>query len=155
MTTKPTQDINTGGLIKKTYSVYGIPIPIVIICISLCIAWTIMLANNLSILVTTFTHFFGPYSAEIVFNLLFLACSIFFVWKMKLAGRILVLIWSILNLVGNFLTLSLVLEMNNSDSFNQIFPVTHPSEFIFPIFFLFGLLYYINRKSVRMLFRNN
>ncbi len=64
-----------------------------------------------------------------------------------------VLIWCVINLVGNFLTLRIALEMYNSDSNNQIFPAANPIEFIIPIVFLFGLIYYINRKSVRVLFK--
>ena len=151
MTEKPTQDIKSSQSTRKSLTIYGRPLPIIIICASLCIAWTIMLANNFSILVNSIAHFFGPYSAEIVLNLLFLACSIFFIWKLKIAGHILVTIWCIINLAGNFLTLKLALEMYGNNSFSP-FPDAHPAEFILPIVLLFGLLYYINKKSVRLLF---
>jgi hypothetical protein len=90
----------------------------------------------------------------IFYDILFLPIALVFLWKFKNIGRILFSFWLGINLISAVSLFLLLLNRSNYDSpLNYLMPQTDISVFLITIFLSGGLLYYINKKNVRTLFK--
>jgi hypothetical protein len=90
----------------------------------------------------------------IFYDILFLPIVLVFLWKLKNIGRILFSIWLSINLISAVSLFLLLFNRSNYDSpLNYLMPQTDISVFLIMTFLSGGLLYYINKKEIRKLFK--
>lgn len=115
---------------------------------------TIKLVSNFSIVIALFTDTDWDFSVAVfLFDLLFLPIAIIQFWRLKTSGRVMISIWLIYNLLSAASLFLLLFNSSHSDSpLSFLLPQTDPTTFLITVLLSAGLLYYINKKDVKVLF---
>lgn len=113
----------------------------------------IKLFSNFSMVVELFSDMDWDFStAAFLFDLLFLPIAVVQFWRLKTSGRIMLSVWLIYNLLSAACLFLVLFNSSNSDSpFSFLLPQTDPATFLISVFLSAGLLYYINKKDVKVL----
>jgi hypothetical protein len=126
-----------------------------LISLALGVLSIVKIISNFSLIVSLFKDTDYDFSVVIfLFDLLFLPIALIQFWKKRNSGRILLSIWLTYNLLSAFILVYLMFSTSHNDSLlTFLLPQTDPSTFVFTLLLSIGLLYYINKKEVRTLFK--
>ena len=115
----------------------------------------IKIVSNFSMIIALFVDTnLDSWAAIFVFDLLFLPVSLIQFWRQKTSGRVMLSLWLIYNLLSAVSLFILMFSSSHSDSpLDFLLPQTDDSIFLITTLLSAGLLYYINKKNVRTLFK--
>lgn len=114
----------------------------------------IKLFSNFSMIAALFKDTNWDLSVAIfLFDLLFLPIALIPFWRLKNLGRKMLSIWLIYNLLSVVSLLVVMFSSSHSNSpLSFLMPQTDPTTFLAGVLLSAGLLYYINKKDVKVLF---
>ncbi len=114
----------------------------------------IKLFSNFSMIAALFKDTNWDFSVAIfLFDLLFLPIALIPFWRLKNLGRKMLSIWLIYNLLSVVSLLVVMFSSSHSNSpLSFLMPQTDPATFLVGALLSAGLLYYINKKDVKVLF---
>jgi hypothetical protein len=115
----------------------------------------VKLVSNFSMIIALFKDTDWDFSVAIfLFDLLFLPIALIQFGRQKTSGRVLLSIWLIYNLLSGLSLFLLLFNFSHSDTpLSFLLPQTDETTFLITILFSAGLLFYINKKDVKPLFK--
>lgn len=97
---------------------------------------------------------FGFSDCFMIYDTFFLPITLVLLWKLKNIGRILFSIWLSVNIISTLsLFISIFKRQDDDSPLNYLMPQTDISALSLSLFVSGGLLYYINKKDIRTLFK--
>lgn len=124
-----------------------------VISFVLSILFLIKTISNFSFIIAMFQESEWDRSVALYFlDMLLLPVSLIFFWRKKKLGRFLLSAWLIKNIFSAAYLGFIIFSVSGSDYLLSLLPFPDLSTLIFTVIISAGLLYHINKKSIRVLF---